>query len=109
MAVIESKRSSRRTQPATPNTTTRSKTTSRRPRQNATRRSYRFKDVKGKPVDFVEVYTSGDYNCIDVRFLDKTALTFEIDFGFTVQAGYSRWKAGNQRLVKEWPLIWSAI
>jgi len=109
MAVIESKRSSRRTQPARPNTTKRRKATSRRPHQSAMRRSYRFKDVKGKPVDFVEVYTSGDYHCIDVRFQDKTALTFAIDLGFTVQAGYSRWKAGNQRLVKEWPLIRSAI
>jgi hypothetical protein len=118
MAVIESKRSSRRTQPAKPNTSKRRKTTSRRSRRNATRRSYRsspfsrsirFKDVKGKAVDFVEVYTSGGYHCIDVRFQDKTALTFEIDPGFRVQAGYFSWKTGNQSPIKEWPLIWSAI
>src|SRR5258708_4575549 len=107
MAAIESKRSSSRTQPAKP--TAKRRKTNSRSRQNAARRFYRFKDVKGKPVDFVEVYTSGDYHCIDVRFQDKTALTFVIDLGFTVQAGYSNWKTGNQRLVKEWPIIRSAI
>ena len=60
-------------------------------------------------MDFVEVYTSGDYHCIDVRFRDKTALIFVIDLGFTLQTAYSRWKTGNQRLVKEWPLIRRAI
>jgi hypothetical protein len=107
MAVIESKRSSRRTQPAKPGTNKRQQTVNRS-RQNS-RRFYRFKDVKGKPVDFVEVYTSGGYHCIDVRFQDKTALTFVIDLGFTVRTDYSNWKTGNWRPIKEWPLIRSAI
>ncbi len=107
MAAIESKRSSSRTQPAKP--TAKRRKTNSRSRQNAARRFYRFKDVKGKPVDFVEVYTSGGYHCIDVRFQDKTALTFVIDCGFTLQTDYSSWKTGNWCLIKKWPLIRSAI
>jgi len=59
-------------------------------------------------VDFVEVYTSGDFHCIDVRFQDKTALTFVIDLGFTLKTAYSNWKTGNWRPIKKWPLIRSA-
>jgi hypothetical protein len=68
---------------------------------------YRFEEVKGKPVDFVEVFTAGEYHSIAVRFQDKTALHFVIDPGFILETEYADWKTGNWRPIKRWPLIHS--
>ena len=68
---------------------------------------YRFEEIKGKPVDFVEVFTAGEYHAIDVRFQDKTALHFVIDPGFILETEYADWKTGNWRPIKRWPLIHS--
>ncbi len=84
--------------------TKRGKTTIRR---YSGRTFYRFEEVKGKPVDFVEVFTAGEYHAIDVRFQDKTALHFVIDPGFTLETEYADWKTGNWRPIKRWPLIHS--
>jgi hypothetical protein len=84
--------------------TKRGKTTVRRYRG---RTFYRFEEVKGKPVDFVEVFTAGEYHAIDVRFEDKTVLHFIIDPGFTLETEYADWKTGNWRPIKRWPLIHS--
>jgi hypothetical protein len=82
--------------------TKRGKTTVRR---YSGRTFYRFEEIKGKPVDFVEVFTAGEYHSIDVRFQDKTALHFVIDPGFTLETEYADWKSGNWRPIKRWPLI----
>ena len=84
--------------------TKRGKTTIRRYRG---RTFYRFEEVKGKPVDFVEVFTAGEYHSIDVRFQDKTVLHFVINPGFILETEYSDWKTGNWRPIKRWPLIHS--
>jgi hypothetical protein len=84
--------------------TKRGKTTVRR---YSGRTFYRFEEVKGKPVDFVEVFTAGEYHAIDVRFQDKTALHFVIDPGFILETEYADWKTGNWRPLKRWPLIHS--
>jgi hypothetical protein len=84
--------------------TKRGKTTIRR---YSGRRFYRFEEIKGKPVDFVEVFTAGEYHSISVRFEDKTVLHFVIDPGFTLETEYSDWKTGNWRPIKRWPLIHS--
>ena len=121
MAAIESKRSSSRTQPAARQTpkskkrerlpaslrftqTKRGKTTIRRYRG---RTFYRFDEFKSKIVDFVEVFTAGEYHAIDVRFQDKTVLHFVIDPGFTLETEHADWKTGNWRPIKRWPLIHS--
>ena len=91
--------------PSLPFTETRhGKTTIRR---FSGRSFYRFEEVKGKIVDFAEVYTAGDYHAIDVRFQDKTALHFVIDPGFTLDTEYCDWKTGDLRRIKRWPLIHS--
>jgi hypothetical protein len=82
--------------------TKRGKTTVRR---YSGRTFYRFEEVKGKPVDFVEVFTAGEYHSIDVRFQDKTELHFIIEPGFTLETQYADWKTGNWRPIKRWPLI----
>ena len=84
--------------------TKRGKTTIRR---YSGRRFYRFEEVKGKPVDFVEVFTAGEYHSINVRFQDKTTLHFIIDPGFILETEYVDWKTGNWRPIKRWPLIHS--
>jgi hypothetical protein len=84
--------------------TKRGKTTVRR---YSGRTFYRFEEVKGKPVDFVEVFTAAEYHSIAVRFEDKTALHFVIDPGFILETEYADWKTGNWRPIKRWPLIHS--
>src|SRR5260221_14354496 len=116
MAAIQSKRSSSRTQPGKtrkrriprlpkPIITKRGKTTIR-PYNG--RRFYRFEEVKGKPLDYVEGFTASEYHSIDVRFEDKTAMHFVIDPGFTLETEYADWKTGNWRPIKRWPPIRSA-
>ena len=82
--------------------TKRGKTTVRR---YSGRTFYRFEEIKGKPVDFVEVFTAGEYHAIDVRFQDKTSLHFVIDPGFILETEYADFKTGNWRPIKRWPLI----
>ena len=82
--------------------TRRGKTTVRR---YSGRTFYRFEEVKGKPVDLVEVFTAGGAHSIEVRFQDKTALHFAIEPGFILETEYADWKTGNWRPIKHWPLI----
>ena len=82
--------------------TKRGKTTIRR---YSGRTFYRFEEVKGKPVDLVEVFTTSGYHSIDVRFQDKTALHFVIEPGLILETEYADWKTGNWRPIKRWPLI----
>lgn len=67
----------------------------------------RYSQMKGKLVDFVELYVSSDYRCISIRFQDKTDFCVEIDpcIGLTFNAMHSDWKAGNQRVLKRWPSV----
>ena len=82
--------------------TKRGKTTVRR---YPGRRIYRFEEIKGKPVDSVEVFTGGGNHAIDVLFQDKTAIHFTIEPGCTLETDYADWKTGNWRPIKHWPLI----
>jgi hypothetical protein len=121
MAVIESKRSSARTQPATRKTlkskkptnvppslrfteTKRGKTTIRR---YPGRSFYRFEEAKGKAIDYIEFFTMGEYNSIDIAFEDKTAVHFVIEPRFTLETEYADWKSGDWRPIKQWPPIHS--
>jgi hypothetical protein len=66
---------------------------------------HRMEEIKGKTVDYVEFFTSGDVHSIDVRFQDKTSLHFTIDPGFTLEREYADWKTGNWQPIKQWPLL----
>jgi hypothetical protein len=85
-----------------PVTTRRGKTTIRR---FSNRSFHRMEEVKGKIVDYVEFYNSGDYHSLDLRFQDKTALHFVIVPGFLLETEYSDWKTGNWRPIKRWPVL----
>jgi hypothetical protein len=80
------------------------KTTIRRYKK---RRFHRFEEVAGKTVEYVEIFTSGEYHSITVRFLDEKSLHFVIDPGFTLETEYQDWKTGELRRIKRWPLIHS--
>jgi hypothetical protein len=48
-----------------------------------------------------------DFPCISIRFQDNTDLTVVIDPGLTFTDEYSRWKDGNQKVLKRWPAVHS--
>ena len=68
---------------------------------------HRFEETKGKPLDYIEFFTMGEYHCIDVAFEDKTAIHFVIEPSFTLETDYADWKTGDWRPIKRWPLIHS--
>jgi hypothetical protein len=80
----------------------RGKTTVRR---YSNRRFYRLEEVKGKTVEFVEVFVAAEYSSINVRFADKTSLHFVVEPGFTLEPEYADLKTGDWRRIKKWPLI----
>jgi len=121
MAVIESKRSSLRTQLATRKTskskklrklpaslryseTKRGKTTIRR---FDGRRFHRLEEAKGKSLDYIEFFTARGYHSIDIAFEDKTSFHFVIEPTFILDAEYSDCKTGDWRSIKKWRLIQS--
>lgn len=101
-AVKNKKRARRAPRPPIPIVTQRGKTTIRR---FPGRHLHRFQEAQGKPLDYIEFFTTGEYHAIDVRFQDKTAMHFVIEPGFTLETDYSDWKSGNGRRIKRWPLI----
>lgn len=46
-------------------------------------------------MDFVEVFSAGGYQSIDVRFQDKSAMHFVIEPGFTLEGEHADWKTGD--------------
>ena len=53
----------------------------------------------------VELSADSDFPCVSIRFQDNTDLTVVIDPWLTFQADYSRWKDGNQKVLKRWPVF----
>jgi hypothetical protein len=66
-----------------------------------------FPEVRGRTVEMVEMNLDSDFHCISIRFQDETDLTFVIDPALTFRADYSKWKAGEQKMLKRWPPITS--
>jgi hypothetical protein len=64
-----------------------------------------FPQVRGRTVEMVELNLDSDFHCISIRFQDDTDLTFVIDPALTFRADYSRWKAGEQKMLKRWPPV----
>lgn len=68
-------------------------------------RVFRFTQAKGKVLEVVEFSTSPGYHCVSINFEDKTCLSFAIDTNFTLEADYSDWTTGNQRILRKWPPV----
>jgi hypothetical protein len=62
-----------------------------------------FPQARGRTVEMVELVSGSDYHCVSIRFQDNTDLTVVIDPRLTFKAEYSRWKDGNQKMLKRWP------
>ena len=69
------------------------------------RRFVEFTEMKGRTVEKIEFYTTGDFHSISIDFQDKTALHLRIDPGFTLNADFADTKSGNLNLIREWPPI----
>jgi hypothetical protein len=79
----------------------------RTPQNPKTRHSriVEFPEAKGQTIERVELNTDPDFPCINIRFQDDTDLTFIIGPALTFRADYSKWKAGNQKVLKRWPVF----
>jgi len=77
------------------------------PEQPKTRNSrlVEFPEARGRTVEKVVLSTDSDFPCVSIRFQDTTDLTVVIDPWLTFRADYSRWKAGNQKVLKRWPVF----
>jgi hypothetical protein len=80
----------------------------RRRRANGKTRHARlveFPQARGRTVEMVELSLDSDFQCVSIRFKDNTDLTVVIDTALTFEAAYSEWKAGNQKVLKRWPVV----
>jgi hypothetical protein len=73
--------------------------------ENTYERLVNFPQARGRTVEKVELSLDSDFHCVSIRFKDNTDLTVVIDPALTFQATYSEWKAGNQRVLKRWPMV----
>jgi hypothetical protein len=64
-----------------------------------------FPQARGRIVEMVELSLDSDFYCVSIRFKDNTDLTVVLDTALTFRAGYSEWKAGNQKMLKRWPVV----
>jgi hypothetical protein len=71
-------------------------------RSRRIRKVLRFPQTKGKIIADVELSFSPEYHAVDIRFQDKTALTFSIEPCFRIVPVLANWKTGNYRLLKRW-------
>jgi hypothetical protein len=65
----------------------------------------RFPEVEGKTVEFIELGTAADFPCVEIGFADRTALHVVMDTRLTMEPVYSDWKTGNQRRLRQWPVV----
>jgi|SRR6478735_9390667 len=68
-------------------------------------RLVQFPEARGRTVERVELSTDSDFPCVSIRFQDNTDLTVVIDPWLTFRADYSRWKGGEQKILKRWPPV----
>ena len=84
-----------------------SRNSRRVPKRPKTRdsRLVEFPEVRGLTVEKVVLSADSDFHCISIRFKDGTDLTVVIDTALTFRAEYSKWRAGNQMVLKRWPVV----
>jgi hypothetical protein len=77
----------------------------RKQRKASYARLVEFPQARGRTVEMVELSADSDFHCVSIRFQDDTDLTVVIDTALTFRAEYSEWKAGNQKVLKRWPVV----
>jgi len=84
------------------------KVTRSRPRKKVPyRRVLRFPQIKGKIIADVELSISPEYHAVDIRFQDKTSLTFNLQPCFQVTPVLANWKTGDYKPLKRWKTVLS--
>lgn len=68
-------------------------------------RLVQFPQTRGRIVEMVELSLDPEFYCVSIRFKDNIDLTVVIDAALTFRAEYSEWKAGEQKVLKRWPMI----
>jgi hypothetical protein len=66
----------------------------------------RFPEVEGKTLEAVEIDT--DATAIVILFQDNTALSFDLDPGFSVFPELRKRGKGDWRKIKRWPPVHSS-
>lgn len=79
-----------------------SKATRSATRKEGYQRILRFPQAKGKIIAEVELSVSPDYYLIEIRFQDKTALSFDLESCIRVFPEFISWKTGNYKPLKRW-------
>ena len=77
-------------------------TRSRRRKKVPFRRVLNFPQTKGKIIADVELSLSPEYHAVDIRFKDKTSLTFDLQPCFQITPVLADWKTGDYKLLKRW-------
>lgn len=101
MAITKAKRSVYPAQPST-------KVLRRRPRPTTrTTSKLMFPEAKGRVIEFIEFFADpgSNSNSVHLRFQDNTSLSFQFATGLAMEAYFSRWKAGNERVLRYWPRV----
>jgi hypothetical protein len=70
------------------------------------RQVHTFPQTKGKTIESIELSIASDEYAIDIRFQDKTALTFDLDSSVSVMPELNDWKTGVYRPLKRWRPIY---
>jgi len=71
-------------------------------RNKAYRRVLAFPQARGKTVERVELDVTPEYFLIDIRFEDKTALTFDLEPYVMVYPEFANWGTGEYKPLKRW-------
>jgi hypothetical protein len=74
-------------------------------RKKALLRLVGFPEVRSRTVGKVVLSIGSDFHCISIRFQGNTDLTVVIDRWLMFRADYSKWKDGNQKVLKRWPVV----
>jgi hypothetical protein len=75
---------------------------SKRTKKRFPRRVLAFPQAKGKIVERVELDVTSEYFLVDIRFQDKTSLSFDLEPCVLVHPELNTWKTGNYRPLKRW-------
>ena len=79
--------------------------TDRDNRRTRSRKRIHFPEARGKIVKDVEFYAGSESTALALTFQDNTSLAFDFATSFATEAHFSRWKDGNERVLRYWPRI----
>ncbi len=75
---------------------------SKRTKKRFSRRVLAFPQARGKIVERVELDVTSDYFLVDIRFQDKTSLSFDLEPCVMAYPELTNWKTGEYKPLKRW-------